>query len=95
MPSRELLTAVLKDLVPTELQFADPECEELEVRLQVTDSDTGGFSLHFGDPQYDTDHRGYWGASHVTRDMPDDAYEIVAEELLEQTEEHYAQTQGV
>ena len=41
------------------------ECDEegCDVRLQVFAN--GDWRVHFGDPQYDTDHRGYWGASAI------------------------------
>jgi hypothetical protein len=33
-----------------------------DIRLQLVD---GSWALHTGDAQYDTDHRGWWGASAV------------------------------
>jgi hypothetical protein len=33
-----------------------------DIRLQVTEE---GWEVHTGDPSYDTDHRGKWGASWV------------------------------
>ena len=48
---------------------------EVEIRLQVTESDSHGHDpksdgrmewyIHCGDPCYDTDHRGYWGNSSI------------------------------
>ena len=91
MPSLELLIAVLKELVPTELEFSDPNEPELDVRLQVFTphgSDfTGSWTLHFGDPQYDQDHQGFWGAGSCTREMIDSDYAFLAQDLIDQTEE--------
>lgn len=35
-----------------------------DVRLQLHD---GSWELHTGDSSYDQDHRGYWGASSISR----------------------------
>lgn len=37
--------------------------EGIDVRLQVYED--GAWAIRVGDPSYDTDHRGYWGASGV------------------------------
>lgn len=37
--------------------------ESTDVRVQATDG--GNWSLHTGSSDYDTDHRGYWGASSI------------------------------
>jgi hypothetical protein len=91
MPSLELLIAVLKELVPTELRFVDAGVGDLDVRLQVFASAgpdyTGSWTLHFGDPSYDQDHRGYWGAGTCTRDMTDSDYAILDQDLIDQAEE--------
>jgi hypothetical protein len=50
--------------VARELRALNDEArDELDVRLQVTDD--GDWRVHFGDPGYDQDHRGYWGAGSV------------------------------
>lgn len=62
--------------------------EPYDVRLQVVD---GSWYVATGDPSYDTDHRGYWGASMFpaypkrfnSRDM--------ARDLIEQAREDKAQ----
>jgi hypothetical protein len=36
---------------------------EPDIRLQVVD---GGWCVHLGDAQYDTDHRGLWGSGSLT-----------------------------
>lgn len=40
----------------------DTEDRGIEVRLQVVD-DT--YHVLSGDPQYDTDHRGFWGSEYI------------------------------
>ena len=63
---------------------------ETDVRLQVMDN--GSWSVHSGDASYDTDHRGYWGASTVDAKLSKrDAMEI-AKDLIDQVEDQYAQS---
>lgn len=74
------LAAFKADLDPAE---RDNECD---VRLQVMED--GCWSVHYGDSQYDQDHRGYWGASAISqatncRDM--------AINLIDQVRDHHAQ----
>ncbi len=70
---------------------ADPDCESdpgerwLDVRLQCVD---GAWSLHEGDPQYDTDHRGYWGAGSLS---PRTNCRELARELIDEAKDHAAQ----
>lgn len=40
----------------------DTEDRGIEVRLQVVD---GSYHVLSGDPQYDTDHRGFWGCAFI------------------------------
>lgn len=51
----------------------------IDVRLQVMDN--GSWYLHTGDPQFDTDHRGYWGSGYLTADTDcrELAYELIEE----------------
>jgi hypothetical protein len=65
----------------------DDRQDETEVRLQVTED---SWEVHYGDPGYDTDHRGFWGSGILTTSSD---VEELAEELLEQVEEDYA-TEG-
>lgn len=53
----------------------------VDVRLRVFD---GQVSLHFGDAQYDTDHRGYWGAGTVSSKMTTHDAEFVASDMIDQ-----------
>ncbi len=57
----------------------------IDVRLQCVD---GAWSLHEGDPQYDTDHRGYWGAGSLS---PRTNCRELARELIEEAKDHAAQ----
>lgn len=41
------------------------EDDTIDLRLQVHAN--GNWALHAGDPQYDTDHRGFWGSTSVSR----------------------------
>jgi hypothetical protein len=60
------------------------EVEEIEVRLQVTEE---GWWLWTGDPQYDTDHRGWWGSGVITRttNCAELAKELLAEARCDQS----------
>jgi len=55
-----------------------------DVRLQCDDS---GWSVHSGDAQYDTDHRGYWGASSVSTDSE---FAEIAADLIDQAKDDWA-----
>lgn len=69
----------------------DTEDRGIEIRLQVVD---GNYQLLSGDPQYDTDHRGFWGCAYLpirptiedikntAKDLIDDAYENYSEIIL-------------
>lgn len=61
----------------------------IDVRLQLISPDE--YSVKCGDASYDTDHRGYWGASSVSADDTDSDLEATAEDLLEQALDHAAQ----
>jgi hypothetical protein len=69
------------------LERIDNEEAYMDVRLQVHQG--GGWSIHTGDASYDQDHRGYWGASSLSRDT--DCAEL-AEELIEQAKDMHAQS---
>lgn len=60
--------------------------DPIDVRLQVVPGE--GWALHDGDPQYDTDHRGYWG--YGTIDPRTNCREL-AKDLIEQCRDHAAQ----
>ena len=61
----------------------------IEVRLQVMPS--GSWSVHYGDPGYDTDHRGYWASSSVPGSNENfDALDL-AQELIHEAGDDAAQ----
>lgn len=61
----------------------------LDVRLQVSES--GGWALHTGSAQYDTDHTGYWGSDTLAGDSATGAVSLeMAKGLVDQVLEDYA-----
>jgi len=81
--------------VARELELINANVEgECEVRLQVYDD--GEWMMHYGDPGWDQDHRGYWGASSVPGvggpDMQPREFDSkeMAEDLIDQVQEAYA-----
>jgi hypothetical protein len=66
--------------------------EDLDVRLQVFPGETG-WALRWGDPGYDTNHHGYWGAGTVEPDLTIDEAYAVAEDLISQAAAAYFQEQ--
>lgn len=54
----------------------------LDVRYQLFAD--GSCNFHSGDASYDTDHRGYWGASSVAADATDTDLYSIAEDMIEQ-----------
>lgn len=59
----------------------------LEVRLQVNGQE---WRIWDGAPDYDTDHRGHWGASSLDADMGPAELRSVAEDLISQVEDSIA-----
>lgn len=64
------------------------ECEFCDVRLQVYPD--GAWVVRVGPSDYDPDHRGFWGASSVSRGRFNAA--DTARELIEQCRDHAAQS---
>lgn len=60
--------------------------DDIDVRLQVTDD--GRWDVYHGDASYDQDHRGFWGASSLSRRS--NCREL-ARDLLEQCKDHASQ----
>lgn len=67
----------------------DGDGPSIDVRLQVQSD--GSWELHTGDASYDTDHRGFWGASSVSPDDDEVALIATARDLVDQVLEHVAQ----
>jgi hypothetical protein len=61
-PTIKEVAAELRFANATIVNMMDPICE-VDVRLQVYPN--SAWSIHVGDPCYDTDHQGYWGASYL------------------------------
>lgn len=59
----------------------------LAIRLQVTDDD---WIIHHGDPGFDLDHHGHWGATTVALDDDDEVLDLAAQQLLNEVEESLA-----
>lgn len=62
MPS---IKSVAAELAFAKRFYLGDDCPDVEVRLQVTEG--GAWCLHYGDPCYDQDHRGFWGAGSLDR----------------------------
>ncbi len=68
-----------------------------DVRLQYLDAlehGTGGFTLHTGLADYDSNHHGHWGASCVPPWSPYADCKMIAHDLLEQVLDSVAQAAG-
>ena len=63
----------------------------IEVRLQVLGD--GSWQINCGDPSYDIDHSGYWGGSAVPGNGVDFDAAEVANDLLDQVKEDFANRQ--
>jgi hypothetical protein len=81
-PSIKQLAAALRSIKPSK---GDVEDDYVDVRLQVVPGE--GWALHEGDPQYDTDHRGYWGCGSI---CPRTNCRTLARELIEETKDDQA-----
>ncbi len=61
-----------------------------DCRLQVLE---GCWQVHTGDSSYDTDHRGFWGASSVSIEATKKDCREIARDLIGQATEHYFESQ--
>jgi hypothetical protein len=61
--------------------------EECDVRLQVYESEMGEWAIRWGDPSFDHDHRGYWGAACVPGGKKRFPSEDIARDLLDQAKD--------
>lgn len=91
MPSVKEVARELRMINTTTGDFEDEfgERDGIDVRLQVHEG--GGYSIHEGDSQYDTDHRGYWGASSVPGNNKRFNAIDLAKELIDQAADMAAQ----
>jgi len=80
-PSMQDVYTQLTDIVMGCIEEQWDDSEGIEVRLQVT---RDGWGVHFGDPGYDTDHSGVWGATTIRTDATQEEFVAAAEYLIEQ-----------
>lgn len=92
-PNIRAVAAVLR-LVNRGPSTTEPGVDDsfIDVRLQVYDD--GSWMVRHGDPQYDQDHRGFWGTGSVPGDGKRFRSKELARELLEQAKRHAADNQA-
>ena len=67
----------------------------LDVRLQIQEPGPPVlWCLHYGSSDYDQDHRGYWGSSSLGADTTDEECLAIANELVDQAEESFAESRS-
>jgi hypothetical protein len=75
-----------------ESDLTDPDADAcIDVRLQVT---ADGWEIHSGDAQYDTDHKGHWGASSVPGNGKRFNSTDIARALISEARDSHAQSGG-
>jgi len=84
-PTQTEVADSLKAEIGELISLGSVDPEGIDVRLSVSED---GWSLHFGDSGYDTDHRGFWGSGSADTESDLDA---LAFDLLEQALDSYAQ----
>lgn len=90
-PSIKAVTAELKAAkCLTRFKLAS-EDDYLDVRLQVYPN--GDWQVHLGDPQFDTDHRGYWGNGSI--DSNTNCRELAVSLIEEARCDYYQSTSAV
>lgn len=99
-PTPEELIPALRNVVAEYVVYNGSAEGTLEVRLQVYPD--GTWRLRDGDPQYDPEHTGYWGAEEINLDEStyEDLeapgfYAELALSLIEQAEDMYATVEEV
>lgn len=95
LPSLEEVTAHLVAIhedCTANCTFGDTEEDEsVDVRLQVSAS--GAWDVHSGDPCYDTDHNGYWGAACISEEDTAETLAETAADLIEQAASEIAMSE--
>lgn len=86
MPEVHDVTAALVSAL-SDLKSYGPEITEMDVRLQVIPSESMDWYIRTGDAQYDTDHRGAWGASSIDTTYTIDQLREVAKDLISQADD--------
>lgn len=80
LPKLQVVTRELKEI--QDIVKSD-DLNEVDVRLNVH---TRGWCVMYGDPGFDQDHSGYWGASTINTGMTQEELQLVANDLLDQVE---------
>lgn len=75
--------ALVADLMSIQGMLIEWGLEDIDVRVQWLD---GSYELHWGDSQFDADHRGNWGYSTLSNDLNQSEIVGLAEELIEAVE---------
>lgn len=83
-PTIEKIVAVLSR-VQSSLDAGEEPCD---VRLQVYED--GEWAIRIGDPSYDQDHHGFWGASSLGTDDTPETIAEMAQSLLAQSQDDHA-----
>lgn len=91
-PSKKAVYQDLLGIRDEARTYAPGELEDdgIEVRLQVLPS--GEWGINTGDPQYDTDHRGFWGSGFVGRKDSAATLKALAEDLIGEAQDDEAQS---
>jgi hypothetical protein len=87
----KMLRAYNREAEPDWSEPGQPDDKWCDVRLQVWPN--GGWAVHCGDPSYDQDHRGYWGASCIPGARRRFNSTETARDLLEQVKESYSEAE--
>jgi hypothetical protein len=85
-PTVAEVTAGLKDLQKEVRKWQGLRGDGVDVRLQVTSK---SWAIHYGDPGYDQDHHGWWGADFLGPDALDTDLKAMAKRLIEEAEEQF------
>ena len=88
-PSVEVVYDVLRNIRDNVTGWAIKPTESIDVRLQVYPD--GEWAIRTGLSDYDQDHRGYWGAASVSCKNTNKDLRNIAEDLIEQVQDHAAQ----
>jgi hypothetical protein len=90
MPTKEeqsLAEGILPELYALRRSLMRERIECTDVRLQLFQP--GDWAIREGDPGYDTDHSGYWGAGAVAHDSTDEDLRSTALDLAQEALDGY------
>ena len=91
MNVREIHKEIVEHLEAIQYEIKEaPESDDyIDVRLRLQAD--GSFTVLYGDPSYDTDHRGFWGSSSIAVDTD---LEALAHDLLDQALDDQSQSES-